>query len=109
MDPKARALMLDLVKRMDSDDALALFELARLDESSMVQEAFFRNLPRHESVVKTEWVLEGLQSESVEALEMVIRTAGWLHIEAAFQPLQRNLQSPSPQIRLRTLRALEQN
>ena len=106
-DPKARALMLDLVKRMDAEDARKLFEMAHQDRHPIVQEAFYRNLPRQDTVIEESWVLDGLQSDSLEALEMAIRTAGWLKIDSAFQPLQIFLQSSSPTIRLRTLRALE--
>ena len=49
-----------------------------------------------EAVFQESWVLDGLQSESLEALEMAIRTAGWLKIDSAFQPLQLSLQSSSP-------------
>ena len=106
-DPKAKALMLDLVKRMTAEDAQKLFELAHGDNDPTVQEAFYRNLPRQSTVVQAVWLLDGLQSESPEVLEMAIRSAGWLQMEAAFEPLQKSLKSTSPLIRLRALRALE--
>lgn len=106
-DAKAKALMLDLVKRLETNDAKVIFSLASKETEPVILESFYRNLPRHPDLVKDDWIKAGLESNETNVLEMTIRAAGWLEIESAYPKIESQLSSEHPQIRLRSLRALE--